>query len=97
VDTSFTALRRSYLGLNAGFTEERRQSQVPEEIKKQFHIRTISSSKPKTQWFCVQICNNTQSVETNKTKCRCFLMSVEWCERHIAGLTKRFGYFGAPK
>jgi len=33
----------------------------------------------------------------HKTKCRCFFDERGTVKSHIAGLTKRFGYFGAPK
>ena len=33
----------------------------------------------------------------HKTKCRCFFDAHEIVQSLIAGLTKRFGYFGAPK
>jgi len=42
-----------------------------------------------------------KNIEHN-TKCHCFLMRMRLCKRLIAGsdshrMTKRFGYFGAPK
>jgi len=48
------------------------QAQVPGKIKKQVHIRTICSSKPKTQWFCVKFCNYSVRAETNKTSAAVF-------------------------
>ncbi|ARS39158.1 hypothetical protein CA265_05515 [Sphingobacteriaceae bacterium GW460-11-11-14-LB5] len=33
----------------------------------------------------------------HKTKCRCFFDETGAVRSHLAGLTKRFGYFGAPK
>ncbi len=33
----------------------------------------------------------------HKTKCRCFFDEPEAVRSRLAGLTKRFGYFGAPK
>ncbi|ARS40146.1 hypothetical protein CA265_10975 [Sphingobacteriaceae bacterium GW460-11-11-14-LB5] len=33
----------------------------------------------------------------HKTKCRCFFDKPGAVRSHLAGLTKRFGYFGAPK
>ncbi|ARS42623.1 hypothetical protein CA265_24350 [Sphingobacteriaceae bacterium GW460-11-11-14-LB5] len=33
----------------------------------------------------------------HKTKCRCFFDEPGAVRSHLAGLTKRFGYFGAPK
>jgi hypothetical protein len=91
-----------------------RQSQEPEESKKQVQFRQIGTNKPETQWFCVhnddlilkniehkprraQSAQRKHKQELIKRSATVFLMRMGLCKRLIAGLTKRFGYFGAPK
>ena len=70
-----------------------RQSPVPAKSKKQKHNVGNGNTKPKTQWFCVQICSSFHLEVANKTKCHCFFDEREIVRRHIAGLTGIFVNF----
>ena len=76
-----------------------RQSQEPGKSKKQVHNSKNGSNKPETQWFCVHNddLNFFKKILNTKRSAAVFLMRMGLCKRLIAGLTKRFGYFGAPK
>jgi len=70
---------------------------VADKSKKQLQVSTNGTTKPETQWFCENTHSNFHLAESSKTKCHCFFDEHRAVRSHIAGLTKRFGYFGAPK
>ena len=81
-----------------------RQSPVPARSKKQKHSRTSSTTKPQTQWFCVQhtkcfhfpLTTNPEGLnQTNKNNNKCWLKEVRlffwWamgCEKAHSGIDK---------
>jgi len=70
---------------------------VAGDQKNSCRITKMALPNLKRSGFVFNACKNFQPAPTNKTKCRCFFDEHGLVRSHIAGLTKRFGYFGAPK
>jgi len=81
-----------------GFTEERRQSQGLGGSKNRSSSLQLAQTNLKRSGFVFIITELKLKIALNtKQSAAVFLMCVRLCKGPIAGLPKRFGYFGAPK